>query len=120
MITRSARQIVAAAEAAKAEREAAEAQDAPLYIERDTHTGRATVKFNPAKYRVAVYTAAELAELAPVSAIFDSFGSIGGVEHFGRTRYVADAAGNLHCYDSDGAKKIIHPAERKLRILTAR
>ncbi|KAF4408615.1 hypothetical protein [Streptomyces lycii] len=50
--------------------------------------------------------------------MFESFGHVGGVERFSRTRYVADSAGRLHCYDSDGARKIIHPAGRKLRILT--
>lgn len=93
---------------------------APDYTGPDTYTGRQTVAFNGRKYRVAVYTAGELATLAPESAVFESFGRVHGVEHFGRTRYVADAEGNLHCYDSDGAKKIIHPASRKLRILTGK
>lgn len=93
---------------------------APEYTTPDTYTGRCTVAFNSRKYRVAVYTAGELADLAPEGAVFDSMGHVGGTEHFGRTRYIADADGNLHCYDSDGAKKIIHPASRRLRVLTAK
>lgn len=92
--------------------------NAPQRIERDTYTGRHTV-WGPGKsYRVTMWGAAELARLAPEGAIFESFGHVRGKEGFSRTRYVADTAGNLHCYDSEGTKKIIHPADRKLRILT--
>lgn len=90
------------------------------FIAPDTYTGRHVVSFNIARYRVAEYTAAELIEFGCEGSFFESFGTVGGVEQFGRTRYVADDAGNLHCYDADGARKIIHPADRVLRILTGK
>jgi hypothetical protein len=93
---------------------------APDYIGKDEFTGGHTVKFNPRKYQVARYSAAELALLSDHGVFFESFGSVRGVEHFGRTRYIADGQGNLHCYDSDGAKKIVHPASRALRVLTGK
>lgn len=89
----------------------------PDYINSDTYTGRHTVAFSPRKYKVAFYKAGEL---AGEGVFFESFGRVNGVESFCRTRYVADPAGNLHCYDSDGALKIIHPADRMLRILTGK
>lgn len=93
---------------------------APDYIRRDDFTGRLTALMDPRKYRVAVYTAAELAARDDHGVIFESFGHLRGVETFGRTRYIADGLGNLHCYAWDGAKTIIHPADRKLRVLTGK
>lgn len=90
--------------------------DAPSYIDRDTYTGRYSI-FSPKTLRPAPWKAAELAALAPTGIIWESFGHVSGREGFGRSRYVADADGNLHCYDSDGRKVIIHPAGRILRIL---
>lgn len=87
------------------------------YITKDTYTGRHTTALRKG-FRVTVWTARELAELAPEGVIFESFGTVGGIEKFGRSRYQADSDGNLHLYDSDGAKKIVHPASRKLRIIT--
>jgi hypothetical protein len=93
------------------------ATDAPLYIDRDTYTGRHTV-INPKNLRPEAWTAAELAAHAPTGVIWESFGNVSARrEGFCRTRYVADADGNLHCYASDGHKVIIHPARRTLRIL---
>lgn len=90
---------------------------APEYIAPDTYTGRHTTAMLKG-HRATVWAASELAALAPEGVIFESFGSVHGREMFARTRYVADASGNLHCYDSDGAWKITHPATRKLRIIT--
>jgi len=87
------------------------------YIARDTYTGKYTMKLNANKHKVAVYTAREIAGFVAEGAVFESFGTVYGKEQFGRTRYIADAEGNLHCYDSEGVRKIIHPADRKLRIL---
>lgn len=89
------------------------------FIGKDSYTGKHTMAFNPKVFRVAVYTAGELAAM-DLGSFFQSFGSVGGVEHFIRTRYVPDADGNLFCYDADGALKIVHPAGRKLRILTGK
>lgn len=91
--------------------------NAPLYIVKDTYTGKHTTPLRKG-FRVTVWAAEELAALAPEGVIFGSFGHVNGVEMFGRNRYRADAEGNLHLYDSDGAKKIVHPASRKLRIIT--
>lgn len=87
------------------------------YIAKDIYTGKQTIRFNRTKHKVGMFTAREIAGFAAEGVVFDSFGHVGGSECFGRTRYVADAEGNLHCYDSDGVRKIIHPADRKLRIL---
>lgn len=96
------------------------ATDAPTYIARDTHAGRHAIHLPTAKVRADAYTAAELAALAPTGVIWESFGAtFPGRESFGRSRYVADADGNLHLYNSDGAKVLIHPAARAIRVLTA-
>ncbi len=93
--------------------------EAPAYIDRDTYTGRWSIHRPNAKVQAAIYTAAELAALAPTGIIWESFGAtFPGRESFGRQRYIADEAGNLHIYASDGHKVIVHPATRKLRVLT--
>ncbi len=98
----------------------ATAAEAPAYIARDTYAGRHSIHRPVAKVKADAYTAAELAALAPTGIIWESFGAtFPGRESFGRRRYVADAAGNLHIYDSDGARKQIHPAARAIRVLTA-
>lgn len=91
---------------------------APEYIAEDTYTGKHGATGTRKGLRVATWLAGELAGLSAEGVIFESAGHTrGGQELFGRTRYLADVDGNLHCYDSDGAKKIIHPAGRALRIL---
>lgn len=92
---------------------------APEYIAKDTYTGKHSVLGVRKGRRVSVWGAGELAAMAPEGVIFESFGHVNGLEGFARVRYVADSEGNLHGYDSDGAKKVIHPASRKLRILCA-
>lgn len=92
--------------------------DAPDYIAKDTYTGRHVTTLRPG-FRCTTWRAGELAQgMNPEGVIFEWFGRQNGKDQFSRTRYVSDSDGNLHCYDSDGAKKIIHPAQRKLRILT--
>jgi len=93
--------------------------EAPAYIARDTYTGRYSIHRPNAKVRAARYTAAELAAMAPTGVIWESYGAtFPGRESFGRSRYVADADGNLHMYDSNGRKVIVHPAGRAIRVLT--
>lgn len=92
--------------------------NAPLYIDADTYTGKHTVRGPGKRYRVTTWAAGEIAALAPEGVLFTSFGHVNGVECFGRNRYVAGPGGELHLYDSEGAVKILHPADRKLRILT--
>lgn len=100
--------------------EAATATEAPACIARDAYTGRHSIHRPNAKVRADAYTAAELAALAPTGIIWESFGAtFPGRESFGRSRYVADSEGNLHIYNSDGAKVLIHPASRAIRVLTA-
>ena len=41
-----------------------------------------------------------------------------GLRLFARTRFIADSEGDLHGYDSNGRKVIIHPADRKVWFLT--
>lgn len=97
------------------------ATEAPTYITADDFTGRHTITINgPRKgLRIAKVTARWIAANASEGAIFTSFGHSYGYkgEGFSRSRYVATANGDLHCYDSEGARKIIHPADRVLRIL---
>ncbi len=94
--------------------------EAPLYIARDTYTGRHAIHRPVAKVKAASFTAAELAAMAPTGVIWESFGAtFPGRESFGRSRYVADSEGNLHIYDSEGARTLIHPATRLVRVLTA-
>lgn len=90
------------------------------YTTEDTYRGRYTVWGPGEKYRVAVWAAGDIAKFSKEGAVFESFGKVRGREGFGRTRYIADAEGNLHCYDRDGVRKCIHPASRKLRILVVR
>jgi hypothetical protein len=94
--------------------------EAPAYIARDTYVGRHSIHRPVARVKAASFTAAELAAMNPTGIIWESFGTtFPGRESFGRRRYIADAGGNLHIYDSDGARKQIHPATRTIRVLTS-
>lgn len=88
---------------------------APDRIAKDDYQGKYTIR---GSRKSAMWSAKEIAQIKGEGIIWESFGRINGREHFGRTRYVADAKGNLHCYDSAGRKVIIHRAARKLRLLT--
>lgn len=93
--------------------------EAPAYIARDTYAGRHSVHPFRGKRKVGVFEAREIAALAAEGIIWESFGAAyPGRESFGRSRYVADTDGNLHMYNSEGVKVIIHPASRRLRVLT--
>lgn len=93
--------------------------EAPTYIARDTYEGRHSIHRPVAKVKAGTFTAAEIAAMAPEGVIWNSFGAtFPGRESFGRERYIADSEGNLHVYDSNGRKVIVHPAGRKLRLLT--
>lgn len=94
---------------------------APDFIAPDTYQGNWTTSahvLRPGFHPVAL-TAGDLAAEAPTGVLWESFGTPRGMRHekFARTRYVADTAGNLHCYDRDGRKVIIHPADRVRRVL---
>lgn len=88
------------------------------FIAPDTYTGTYTRRGIPAGFRVAHGTAAEIAAAMPTGVMWVSFGHLRcGREGFGRTRFVADSTGALHCYASNGNRVIIHPADRELRFL---
>lgn len=89
--------------------------DAPRYLHRDTYTGRHRMTVR-APYRVTAWKASELAEMAAEGVIWERFTKSEGGK-VARSRYVADADGNLHMYDHFGGKTIIHPADRVLHIL---
>lgn len=91
---------------------------APAYIAADAYTGRHTVLKPRAPFRPEAWKAGDLAALAATGVVWESCGEVRpGKEGFCRSRYVADAEGNLHVYDSTGRKVIVHPADRILRIL---
>lgn len=98
----------------------ANATAAPAHIARDAYTGRHSIHRKTAAVKAASFTAVEIAAMAPTGVIWESFGAtFPGRESFGRSRYVADAEGNLHIYNSDGGKTLIHPATRSIRLLTS-
>lgn len=93
---------------------------APAYTVRDPYQGKwmITPVLGDGR-RASVFTAAELAEMAPNGIIWESFGTVvaAGREGFCRSRYIADADGHLHFYDSDGGKVSICPPDRGVRLL---
>ena len=93
---------------------------APEFLARDGYAGRHSIHRPVVKVKAASFTAAEIAALSPAGIIWTSFGAaFPGRESFGRNRYVAAPNGDLHIFDSEGRKVIIHPASRALRVLTA-
>ena len=92
----------------------------PAYIARDTHTGRWSVTCRPGARRTGVFTAAELAANAAESVVWTFQGHVnGGRELYSRERYVALEDGSLAVYARNGSHVITHPADRRLRVLTA-
>lgn len=73
----------------------------------------------PAGMRLTYFTAAALAKVLGPSGTFWEFHghTRSGRPLFGRTRYVADAEGNLAVYCSEGRLVIVHPAGRKIGVL---
>jgi hypothetical protein len=91
--------------------------EAPEYLVKDSYEGRHTTRVG--KYRVSVFAASELAEMNEAGVLWISFGHVNGTERFSRNRYVAGPDGSLHLYASEGGKVIVHPADRKLRVLVS-
>lgn len=86
-------------------------------IARDTYTGRHTVN---ATRTTGVFTAAELAAMGTVGAVlvlWEFHGHAFGRPLFGRVRFVPQADGSLVGYDADGVAKVIHPADRRIRVI---
>lgn len=73
----------------------------------------------PAGMRISRFTASELATMLGAEGTFWEFHghTRSGRPLFGRTRYVADAEGNLAVYCSEGRLVLIHPAGRKIGVL---
>lgn len=97
---------------------------APAYIARDTYEGtwQTTKPANDTRYGIGRAFAYDLAATHGTEAPFIIWEFSGhtrnGWRLFTRSRYLADAKGNLHGYDSNGRKVIIHPADREVRYLT--
>lgn len=89
---------------------------APAWIGKDTHQGPWSRTVRP-PYRLERWPAGDIATTVGREGIFWSWYTSHPVERVARNRYVADDDGNLHCYDSDGRKVIVHPADRVLWIL---
>jgi len=73
----------------------------------------------PAGMRILRFTASELATMLGAEGTFWEFHghTHNGRPLFGRTRYVADAEGNLAVYCSEGRLVLVHPARRKIGVL---
>lgn len=90
------------------------------YIAADTYTGRHTLRSN--SKRSGVFTARELASMAPASGelvVWEFSGHVRGVALYVRTRFVGQEDGSLAGYCSEGRLVVIHPADRKVCVLTA-
>lgn len=96
---------------------------APAYVARDTHQGKWQTTSPRGARRTDVFTASELGQYAREDGFVVLWELSGhtrsGRELFTRHRYLPTADGRLHGYDSEGARKIIHPADRALRVATA-
>lgn len=93
--------------------------EAPDSIKADRHPGKR--QLTGTARRSDVFTAAELATTAPDGTPFTLWefsGHVGGQPLWTRTRYIAQGDGSLVGYDAEGARKIIHPRDREIRILT--
>lgn len=99
---------------------------APAYLAKSTRTGKWSIALGPNRrasgYFATSITAADLAAESTEGTVYESFGTPSGrrFEHFGPSRYVADAEGNLHMYNDEGRKVLVHPANRELRVLRKR
>ena len=73
----------------------------------------------PAGMRVSRFAACEIATMLGSEGSFWEFHGHTRSGHplFGRTRYVADAQGNLAVYCSEGRLVLVHPAGRKIGVL---
>lgn len=80
---------------------------------------RYLITCRPGANRSAVYTAGEIAAMIGDGVVWTFTGHLrDGRELWSRERFVADAGGKLHCYAANGQRVLIHPADRRLQILT--
>jgi len=89
-------------------------------ITKSAHTGSWVQTPKPGTYQAASYMAGELAGMLDGEfVVWESAGHLrNGRELFHRARYVGQSDGSLAGYDSNGRRTIIHPADRRLVILT--
>lgn len=90
------------------------------HIARDTYTGKHIAR---GARRSDIFTASELAAMAETMTnrtivLWEFCGHVNGQPIYGRTRFVAQPDGSLAGYDSEGVCTIIHPADRKIRVIT--
>lgn len=93
---------------------------AAQHIAPDTYAGKWTVS---GTRHSDVFAAAELAAMTETMTdrlivLWEFSGHVNGQPLYNRTRFVGQADGSLAGYDSDGALKVIHPADREIRIIT--
>jgi len=90
------------------------------HIAKSAHTGSWVQTPKPGTYQKASYMAGELAAMMDGEfAVWESAGHLrNGRELFCRSRYVGQSDGSLAGYDANGRRIIIHPAGRRLVILT--
>jgi hypothetical protein len=90
------------------------------YITPDTtYNGRHTLRSN--RRRSDVFTAKELSAMATPGTplvVWEHSGTVQGVNLYVRTRFIAQEDGSLIGYSADGDRTIIHPADRRIRVMT--
>ncbi len=91
---------------------------APDYLPADTYTGKTRVL---GKAKSSLFTAAGLAALigaGNTTPLFVYYGHLhNGQKLFSRDRFYSDGE-QIYGYDATGGLMIIHPADRKIRVLT--
>lgn len=97
---------------------------APGHVARDTYAGRYYRIGIPAGRQADTFTARELGAFANAEGwiiVWEFSGHTrAGSPIFVRSRFLQAEDGSLHGYDSEGVKKIIHPADRAIRVLTTK
>lgn len=91
---------------------------APIpFIEKDTYAGRYVVR--TAGKRSDVFTARELVEMfgaGKVAVLWEVNKLDASMAH--RNRWIGQADGSMAGFNSDGVCVIIHPADRRIRVIT--
>jgi hypothetical protein len=93
---------------------------AAQWIAPDTYVGKWMIR---GTRRSDVFTASELATMATtmvdrIIVLWEFCGHVNGKPLYVRTRFVGQADGSLAGYNSDGTVSVIHPASRKIRVIT--
>lgn len=89
------------------------------HIAASTHTGRWARPANGV--RSDVFTARELVEIfgvGQVRIVWEFSGHTHGEALYCRTRFIGQEDGSLAAYAKDGHLVLVHPADRRIRIIT--